>query len=209
MKRLVLVVIVATTTYLVVLSPGSAQEEPTQTTETTESAPQKPHVVKKYRLYPKHYRKQHLQFEPWSWPSSAQVGIIIKEESKRWGASEGYLRSIVWCESRFYPGAVNGQYRGLGQYAYSTFTRGVSTMPHGVKMKVTRLPWRHTIIVKVWSDGKIQRIKGYKVHVRRTRIFHGKIPTYPIWTHGWAQVRIMAQAMVGKSAVNLSEWSCA
>lgn len=159
-----------------------------------------------HRDYPDRYKRRTYRFVPWSKPTYRQVHKIIRWESARWGNSASHLASRIACESGFRWWASNGQYNGLGQFHSNTMARGLSTMPRGVKVKWSRIVRRHTFKVVRYSNNTVKRRKSYTIRVRRTRILKGRIR--PSYLHGWAQVRIMAQAMVGRSAVNDSEWEC-
>lgn len=164
-------------------------------------------VVSTSRKYPDRYKRRTVRFVPDARPSPSRVRWIIGQEAARWGVSAGHLASRVACESGFRWWAKNGQYQGLGQFADSTFWRGVTTMPRAVRVKRSRIVKRHTTKIVRYSDNTVKRQKGYMVKVRRTRILRGRIGGLDR-LHGWAQIRIMAQAMAGRSAVNDSEWAC-
>jgi hypothetical protein len=164
-------------------------------------------VIATKRIYPDRYKRRTVRFTPSSRPSPAQVHRIIALEARRWNISEWALSRRVGCESGYRWWAANGQYHGLGQFASSTFSRGLSTMPRGVVFKRSRVLRRHTRYVRVYASGRRKGVWGYAVKVRRTRVYRGRI-SRPDWLHGWAQLRIMAQAIAGRSAVHDSEWEC-
>jgi len=175
--------------------------------ETVE-VPQEPVVVNVKVVKPKAKRVFVKKFTPWARPTPSQVGDIIEHESAKWGASASKLHRMVRCESTYNWAAGNGQYRGLGQFAYSTFTRGLSTMPRLVVKKSRRWVKRKGTRVTYYSNGVKKKEPTKKRKVLRVRVKRGFIPNSPPHTHGFAQIRIMAQAIVGKSAVGLSEWEC-
>lgn len=171
--------------------------------------PKKNHVVWERTAVPRH-KTMHKKFEPWSQPTYQQVKRIISVEANRFNASEYGLNNRINCESTYQWYASNGQYQGLGQFAHETFYRGMSSMgSRKVKMVITRYKKKRVVTYRRWSRGELRRQYGDVKRVRRTTVYRGRIPNIPVRTHGWAQVRIMAQALVGRSAVNNSEWACA
>lgn len=179
---------------------GEAQSEPAST---------KPIAVASSTKRPDHYKRRTVRFQPWARPSGQQVHRIIAIEARRWKIPAYRLHSRISCESGYRWWAGNGQYVGLGQFAASTFYRGMSSIrTRKVVIKRSRVVRRPTVVITRWSDGRTTRKRGRSVKVRRTRIYKGYIPRSPSVTHGWAQVRIMAQAIRGISAVSNGEWSC-
>lgn len=167
----------------------------------------KPEVVSvKLDLPPRKIEKER-KFKAWAQPSPQQIRIIAGIEAKKWGAEEQRLLFRINCESTFRWNAGNGQYKGLGQFADSTFDRGMGSI------RTRRVRYEKTSVKKVvvarvapLSDGTVKRKKAWTRKQFVTTKYKGTIPQDAPTTHGWAQVRIMAQAMVGKSAVKNSEW---
>jgi hypothetical protein len=62
--------------------------------------------------------------------------------------------------------------------------------------------------VITYSNGRIVRQRGRRHRQRVVHVYSGKLPRRPALTHGWAQLRIGAQAIRGVSAVSSSEWAC-
>lgn len=151
---------------------------------------------------------RHLHWRPWGTPSVARVRRIIRIEARRWGAPAWRLDCRVRGESTYRWWEANGQYHGVGQFAYSTFTRGLSTIRSRVAVMIDyRWRTRRERITYFYDDGSRERRKGRRVRQRVRHVYVGKIPRPTPWLHAWAQIRIMAQAMVGRSAVHDSEWS--
>lgn len=166
-------------------------------------------VVSTTYVHPKRVRFITTAFEPWSTPTPAQVRTIIAVEAAKWGASAGGLANRIGCESGFDWNAVNGQYSGLGQFASSTFYRGMSSIgTRKVRLVTRRERVKRVRRLDTMSDGTIRGTPRWAVRQRIVHIYSGKIPASPPPTHGWAQVRIMAQALTGRSAVSNSEWQC-
>jgi hypothetical protein len=205
MRRLTVAVPVAA--LLLVGAPSTGQSE-SPPTPAAQVVPTIPTVVKRERIYPKRTIRKHGKFTPWAAPSPSQVGTIIQIEAARWGAPAWRLRCRIWGESRMRWGVVNsGGYAGLGQFASSTFYRGMSSIgSRKVKMVKVRWTTRPTSLVRTWSDGHRTRERSKRIRVKVVHTYYGKIPRWPARTHGWAQVRIMARAMVGKGRVHDSEW---
>lgn len=168
-----------------------------------------PTVVDTKRIYPKRILVVRSRFNPDAYPSSKGVKEIINHEADRVGASAGRLYSRVSCESGFSWRATNGQYVGVGQFAWETFYRGVRSLDTRVVLKKTKR-WRakKILLVDTMSDGTTSKRVGWKVRQLVIHRYRGKIPRHPPHRHTWAQVRIMALAMVGRSRVNDSEWAC-
>ncbi len=176
--------------------------------ESTINIQEKNHVVWERIAVPRHktYRKK---FTPYAEPNYNQVKRIISIESARWGASQSHLDSRIACESTYKWYASNGSYLGLGQFHPSTFSRGMSSIGNRkVKIIIKKIKHKPIVIYRRWSDGELTKKYGKMKRVKRITIYRGRIPKYPSVYHGWAQVRIMAQAIVGRSAVNNSEWEC-
>lgn len=199
-----LVVLVAIPT----LAAGEDAGTPPSTTTPAEAAA-KPTVVSTKYIRPKRVLRIKTKFTPWSQPTVSQVYKIIDIEAARWGVSAAGLHNRIRCESTYNWAASNGQYQGLGQFAPSTFARGVSTLgSRRVSYVKSRVRVQRVVRVRTFSDGRVARAKRWRVHQRIIHRFVGRIPQSPNLTHGWAQVRIMAQAIAGRSAVNNSEWEC-
>jgi hypothetical protein len=172
-----------------------------------ETAPA-PIITKRY-VYPPKSRIISTTFQPWSRPTPTQVRQIIAMEAARYGAPLAGLVRRISCESGMRWWAKNGQYLGLGQFATSTFYRGMST----IKSRVVRLVKRRERAKRVLridnlADGTVRASWRWPIRQRVIHVYHGVIPRRPPVTHGWAQIRIMAQALVGRSAVHNSEWEC-
>lgn len=148
------------------------------------------------------------RFSPPAHPTSSYVfNVILPYEAARAGASLSTLTRRVSCESHGNWWANNGQYNGIGQFAYSTFTRGLSSIgSRQVTLTSKKIRRMYSRVYRFWSDGRVTRSKG---RVRRQRVITkhvGYVST--AYSDAWTQARIMAQANAGKSAVSDSEWSC-
>lgn len=198
MKRAIKLVVVLVLAVLVT-APATGSPEPQE---------EKPTVVKREERKPDQRVTTVIRgWRPWGTPSVPRVKRIIHIEAVRWGAPEWRLRCRIEGESGYLWYNENGQYKGLGQFHINTFQRGLSTIQTRRVRKVKHVVrYRRAVVVTYWSDGTKTKEKGrrYKVHV--TRIQKGRIPKPTPWLHAWAQVRIMAQAMVGRSAVGDGEW---
>lgn len=173
------------------------------------SAPRAATVVKTERIAPPARKVVRKRFRPWARPSRARVRTIIRIEARRWRIAPGRLARRVGCESRFAWSAGNGQYRGLLQFAPSTFSRGMSSIgTRRVKLVRQRTRIVRGTLVKHWSDGRVTREPGARRRQRVMWVYTGTIPRRPAVTHGWAQLRIGAQSIAGRSAVSTGEWSC-
>ncbi len=49
------------------------------------------------------------------------VDYALRLANAVYGVPYGELRAVAWCESKFYPFAVNGQYKGIFQMHWSPF----------------------------------------------------------------------------------------
>lgn len=169
----------------------------------------KPTVV--YTRYIRPARVLHLKthFTPWSEPTVAQVHQIIDIESARAHISSIGLTNRIRCESGFSWSVPNGKYVGLGQFANETFYRGMGSIGSRI-VRYVSTRWRALRVVRIqrYSDGTIEHKPRWRVRQRIIHIHIGVIPRYPPRTHGWAQVRIMSEAIANRSAVHNSEWSC-
>ncbi len=193
----------ALTTAAVGTTTATGQESPVP-------APQPPPtVVDTERIYPKRIFVVRSRFNPDAYPSASGVKEIINHEADRVGASASHLRSRVFCESGFSWRATNGQYVGVGQFAWETFYRGVRSLDTRIVLKKTKR-WRakKVLLVDTMSDGTISKRFGWQIRQRVVHHYKGVIPRHPPHRHTWAQIRIMALAMVGRSGVNDSEWAC-
>jgi hypothetical protein len=118
------------------------------------------------------------------------------------------MRRIA-CESGFRWAAGNGPYRGLLQFHASTFYRGMSSIrDRRVRLVRQRVRTVRATRVVRYSDGTVKRRRGRRVKQRVIHVYEGRIPRRPEMTHTWAQVRIGAQAISGRSAVRSGEWGC-
>ena len=137
------------------------------------------------------------------------VHRIIKIEARRWGIPASSLARRVSCESKFQWSANGGSYYGLLQFAPSTFYRGMSSIKsRRVMFTRTKIRKLHERSVTRYSDGRIERKRGRKHRQKLVHVYRGTLPRNPEITHGWAQLRIGAQAIRGVSAVASSEWGC-
>src|SRR4051812_19765397 len=118
-------------------------------------------VVKVERKIPPRRKVVHRKFRPWGKPSPAQARAIIRAEAARWRVPAASLARRVACESRFRWWASNGQYQGLLQFAYSTFSRGMSTI-RSRKVRLVREKLRrvHEAHVTHYSDGHTETRRG-------------------------------------------------
>jgi hypothetical protein len=164
-------------------------------------------------VYFKYLRPRRLErtvehFVPWSEAAPSQIQTIINVEASRWGASAARLACRIHGESTDEWQASNGQYVGVGQFAPSTFTRGMSSIhSRSVRWVEDTYAWRWIQRVKYLGGFVKAHDYHYKrVRVKRVIVHLGMIPKDPPVTHTWAQIRIMAQAMVGISAVSDTEW---
>lgn len=160
-------------------------------------------------VVPRRRKVIRRRFKPAARPSPAKVRRIIRIEAARWHISAAGLARRVSCESGYSWSAGNGTYRGLLQFAPSTFSRGMST----IKSRTVKIVKRSTRTVREkrivhYPDGKVAHLRGKKHRQRVIRVLKGKLPRHPALTHGWAQLRIGAQAIAGRSAVSSGEWSC-
>lgn len=160
-------------------------------------------VVKK----PDRHVVKHVRFVPWAQPSRGQVDTIVAVESALWGAPASRLHHRIACESTYQWWVSNGQYVGLGQFGSNAFGRGMGSIKsRRVRLVRTHYSIRRALVTRRYSDGSVRRWRGKHYRVRSDRVQVGTIPKHPPRTHGWAQVRIMAQAIVGRSAVSNAEW---
>jgi hypothetical protein len=168
-----------------------------------------PAVVKVERIVPKRRKVIRSHFTPWAKPSPAKVRRIIRLEARRWQISPASLARRIACESNFQWSADGGSYYGLLQFAPSTFYRGMGSI-RSRRVVIARKSVRKLREIKIthYSDGNVERERGRKHRQVVLRVKSGKIPRSPGITHGWAQVRIGAQAIRGISAVSSSEWGC-
>jgi hypothetical protein len=134
---------------------------------------------------------------------------MIRIEARRWGISASRLSRRVACESNFRWSAGNGQYQGLLQFGWNAFSRGMrSIRTRRVKFSTSRTRVVRGRVVERYADGRIVRKRGRRVRQRVVTVYTGTIPRRPPITHGWAQIRIGAQAIRGIASVSSSEWSC-
>ena len=148
-------------------------------------------------------------FTPWARPTPRQVRRMIGIEARRWGIAAGRLARRISCESTFRWYASSGAYHGLLQFAPTTFYRGMRTIrDRRVRIVRSELRKRRGVHIVRYTDGRTERRPGPRRRQRVFYVFSGRIPARPGVTHGWAQVRIGAQAIRGISAVRSSEWGC-
>jgi hypothetical protein len=147
------------------------------------------------------------RFSPWASPSPAKVHRIIDAEAARWRAPAARLRCRIDGESRFRWDARNGQYAGVGQFAPSTLQRGVASIgSRRVTVERRRVVPRWVVRETRYSDGTARRVRSHRIRTVQVVRHVGVIPRHPAQTHAWAQIRVMARAMVGLGAVHDSEW---
>jgi len=180
--------------------PAAYQQQPPQAQEAT--------VTKLVVKRPDKRVHRVQKFSPPAHPAPSYVfNVILPYEAARAGASLGTLSRRVACESggRWY--ASNGQYQGIGQFAASTFSRGLSTIgSRKVTIKTIKFRRMHSRVYRYWSDGRLTRSKGRIVRQRIVTRLVGYMST--AYSDAWTQARIMAQANAGRSAVHDSEWEC-
>jgi hypothetical protein len=205
----VLVVVCAITTVVVFSPAGNARSEAAPQDQSTEAQPPPPQVVKTWRKHPPRRVTRRYRFTPWAYPTVGQVFFIARYEARKWHVSASHLLSRIHCESTYNWRASNGSYFGLLQFAPGTFSRGMSTIhTRLVKLVRTKHRTRPTWVYSKWSDGRVTRMRGKRMRQRIRYVHQGWIPRRASFWHGWAQVRIGAQAMAGRSAVHDSEWQC-
>lgn len=190
------------------LASARAQEPEQPAAEPPPAAEERPTLVRKVVHRPRRHRTVVRRFTPWAAPTPAQARTIAALEAGRYNVSLGVLSCRIFRESGWRWNASNGSYNGLGQFHPSTFARGVSTLGDRRVRIITRSSRvRRTRVAWVYSDGSVKRGLGRRVRARTTVVRRGRIPRNPPYLHGWAQVRIMAQALAGRSAVHSGEWS--
>jgi hypothetical protein len=168
-----------------------------------------PTVLEVKVVRPPHRKIVHRRFVPWSEPSFAQAQQIITIEAEREGVSRAGLENRLMCESKLVWSAKNGQYEGIGQFASETFGRGMGSIgSRRVEVREERVRRVVAKRVHVMSDGSEVVVARWRVKQVVVYIERGMIPRDPPLTHAWAQVRIAAEAIAGRSAVSSSEWSC-
>jgi hypothetical protein len=191
------------------VSRSEAETAPASGGQPAASSTSSDEVVRTSRVVPARRKVVRIRFRPWARPSPAKVRKLIRLEAKRWGIPAGGLSRRVACESGFRWNPGGGPYYGLLQFAPSTFARGlrsIRTRKVVVVKRRTRRVWEKRIVHM--SNGEVRREKVRKVRQRVKRVYVGKLPRRPAVTHGWAQIRIGAQAIRGISAVRSSEWGC-
>lgn len=194
---------------LLTFVPAASGATTTTTTTPEGTAASEPHVVKVETKRPARRKVVRVRFRPSARPSPRKVRRIIRIEARRWHVSAGGLSRRVACESHFHWWAGNGAYQGLLQFSSSTFARGMrSIRTRTVKFARKRVRRVRETRVVHYSDGHVERRRGKRRRQVVVRVYRGRIPRRPSVTHGWAQVRIGAQALRGVSAVSSSEWSC-
>jgi hypothetical protein len=169
-----------------------------------------PTVVRTVVRKPQRVMTMRSPFRPPAFPSASYVfDTIAPYEARKWNVSLDRLRGRIDCESDGWWWKTNGQYAGVGQFAASTFARGVASIGvRRVAVANRRVRERRTRIIEVMSDGTKRVRYGKAIRQRIVHLRVGKLPRNPPHRHAWAQVRIMAQAMAGRSGVNDSEWAC-
>lgn len=167
-----------------------------------------PTTVKKIVKRPPKHVVRVVKFTPWARPTPTQVHRIIAIESHGNAGVAATLRRRINCESTFRWSEVYAGHYGLGQFLPSTWARGVASMPRRVRFVVRTRTRRPTRVVRKLSDGRMRTHDGKRVTVSVTRVYRGTLPRHPGITHGWANVRIMRQAIEGRGGVSDGEWSC-
>jgi hypothetical protein len=190
-------------------STGGSQTAPESDAKPSGSASSEPRVVKVQHIRPARRKVVRRRFRPWGKPSPGRVRQIIRLEARRWHIAAGRLARRVSCESNYRWSAGNGSYQGLLQFASNTFNRGLRTIRSrrvGFVRKSTRRVYGKKVVH--YSDGHVERKRGRRYRQRVVRLYKGTLPRRPGLTHGWAQLRIGAQAIRGISGVHSSEWGC-
>lgn len=132
---------------------------------------------------------------------------IAPYEAAMWNVSLSRLQCRIRGESGGYWNAWNGQYGGVGQFASSTFYRGVSSIGlRRVTLKTSHTIKRKAKVILHLSDGTRRLERSWHRRQRVVLVRRGVIPQNPDRLHAWAQVRIMARALAGLGDVHDSEW---
>lgn len=189
-------------------STSTKPDESTTQDETSAQTPTRRQLTHIRVLARDRHVERTRHWRPWSQPTPSQIHRIIEMEAARWGAPASRLRCRINGESGFRWYASNGQYQGLGQFGAETFSRGMQSIGSrrvGYDRTTTARRWQSR--VRAYSDGSTRMERKWrKVDVTYTTHYRGVLPANPPRTHGYAQVRIMARAMVGLGNVNDSEW---
>lgn len=203
-----------TATALVAATPAVEEAQPQTATGGSEPTPtgetaSAPHVVRVERIVPSRRKVIRRRFRPWDRPSPRRVRQIIRIEGRRWHVSPSRLARRVNCESHFRWWAGNGAYQGLLQFSSSAFYRGLRTIGTR-RVKLVRKRSRRVYETRIvrYSDGHVKRERGRRHRQRVVHVYVGTLPRRPSVTHGWAQLRIGAQAIRGVSGVHSAEWGC-
>jgi hypothetical protein len=196
---------------VVIVAPRAGAPEPAAAPTEAEAgdASATASVVSTKRVVPRRRKLVRHRFQPWSRPSPRKVRQIIRIEARRWRIDPARLARRVACESNFQWAANGGAYFGLLQFAPSTFTRGlgsIRTRRVAIVRKRVRRP--RAVTISRYSDGRVVRERGRRHRQVVVHVHAGRLPRRPGLTHGWAQLRIGAQAIRGISAVSSSEWGC-
>lgn len=168
-----------------------------------------PTVVSVEVKAPPKFRVIHRHFKPWARPTYRQIRLAIHVEAHKWGASEATLVRRLHCESGGHNlGPNSAGAMGCFQFMRETFYRGFSTIKtRVVRFKTKRRKRLVRSTTTTYSDGTVVVArKHFTAH--RTYLWHGVITRHPDPMHGYAQIRIAAQANAGRSAVADSEWVC-
>lgn len=183
-------------------TPGAKAQEGSNPSATASVASTK-------YVRPARHRVVRRTFQPWARPSPRQVRRIIAAEARLWKIDGRRLARRVACESRFRWSAFSGTYHGLLQFAPGTFYRGLGSI-RTRRVRLVRSDVRKVRGVHIvrYTDGRTERRPGPRRRQRVYVVYRGVIPRRPSVTHGWAQIRIGAQAIRGISAVRSSEWGC-
>lgn len=209
-RKSVVAVIAATVivSTAVTMTPATGQQQPSVAPGTATVPPTKPVVVATRFIRPPKTVHRTVRFTPPAAPSTGFVrDVILPYEAARAGASLSHLRNRVACESTFHWNASNGQYHGIGQFASSTFWRGVATLgSRQVVFTSTHQRARRVMRVRTYSDGNVEKMPRWQMHQRVVIRHVGRLRVTAF--DPWTEARIMAEAMVGRSAVHDSEWSC-
>jgi hypothetical protein len=209
--RLPIAALAACIALITVFAPRAGAQEPVAAPTEAEAseASAAASVVSTKRVVPRRRKVVRHRFQPWSRPSPRRVRQIIRIEARRWRIDPRRLARRVACESRFQWSANGGSYFGLLQFAPSTFSRGLGSIRTRrvviVRKRVRRV---REVTISRYSDGRVVRERGRRRRQVVAHVHAGKLPRRPELTHGWAQLRIGAQAIRGISAVSSSEWGC-
>jgi hypothetical protein len=209
-RGLLIAALAACIALISVMTPTAGAQDPAaEPPEAAAGEPDATAAVSTKRVVPPRRKVVRHRFQPWSRPSPRRVRQIIRIEARRWRIDPGRLARRVACESKFQWSANGGAYYGLLQFAPSTFSRGLSSIrTRRVVLVRKRVRKVREVTISRYSDGRVVRERGRPHRQRLLHVYAGRLPRRPELTHGWAQLRIGAQAIRGISAVSSSEWGC-